>query len=469
MDRTDRALLAAYLAVAVLGTSMQCLMLDDGAIIIAAAWLGDFWDLYVSQIPDRAIAVLAQHGPAWLARALFDLGASTYVIVAHALYFAVPLGLWLVLRALEPQRLFSRLYLAVILPMIYFPSELVFGLGVWMIWLARVSDLTRSVRSVVLITLLLGAVMALSHAALALMGLLFVAAGLALPLIGRRLPTRTLLAVGFLSAGLLAAHFAMLEWLPAPNPTDGASFAANRLAYINPVWLLRTISYFPVLAILWFLMLAPAARLLRPRGQEQGRFLTIAMLAIAAIGLWLALAGTGLKMDTWARFTGIYVLALALVLALPAPTAWLKSAARPMVLFAAITVASAISFNIDVWLFGRFIDRELRPGVADAATVADPWPSTMPQPKALRILFKYGAGKDYVRDVVMPVYDFSRVPLAFYSYFRSDRKSVLFHPLGGGADWRPFRCPAIGRALDHAHDAPDRMFLAFVGQHYCTP
>jgi hypothetical protein len=207
---------------------------------------------------------------------------------------------------------------------------------------------------------------------------------------------------------------------------------------------------------------------LRPKGQERGWFLTIAMLAIAAIGLWLALAGTGLKMDTWARFTGIYVLALALVLALPAPTAWLKSAARPMVLFAAITVASAISFNIDVWLFGHFIDRELRPGVADAATVADPWPSTMPQPKVLRILFKYGAGRDYVRDVVMPIYDFSRVPLAFYSYFRSDRHSVLFHPLGGGADWRPFRCPAISRALEHARDAPDRMFLEVLAQHYCV-
>lgn len=93
----------------------------------------------------------------------------------------------------------------------------------------------------------------------------------------------------------------------------------------------------------------------------------------------------------------------------------------------------------------------------------------MPQSKALRILFKYGAGKDYVHDVVKPIYDFSRVPLAFYSYSRSDRHGVLFHPLGGGADWRPFRCPAINRALDHARDAPDRMFLAFVGQHYCTP
>jgi hypothetical protein len=98
-------------------------MHEDGAIIIAAAWLGDFWDLYASQIPDRAIAVLAQYGPAWLVRALFGLGAGTYVTVAHMLYFAVPLCLLLALRAVEPHRLFSRLYLAVILPMIYFPPN----------------------------------------------------------------------------------------------------------------------------------------------------------------------------------------------------------------------------------------------------------------------------------------------------------------------------------------------------------
>lgn len=467
MDRTDKALLAAFLLVAVLGTWMQCLMHEDGAIIIAAAWLGNFWDLYASQIPDRTIAVLVQHGPAWLARVLFGLRAGTYVTVAHVLYFAVPLGLWLVLRAVEPQRLFSRLYLAVILPMVYFPSELVFGIGVWMIWLALVSEPTRSNRSVAVATLLLGAVMALSHPALALMGLLFVAAGLALPLAGQRLPARILLAVGLLSLGLLAAWFAMFEWLLAPNPTDGASLATNRLAYINPLWILKTVSYFPMLIVLWFLLLVPAVGLLAPRAQ--GRFLSIIILAFAAVGFWLALAGTDLKMSIWARYTAIYTLVLVLVLGLPAPASWLRAAARPIMLFSAITAVSAISLNIDVWLFGRFIDRELRPGVTDAKTVADSWPSTMPQSKALRVLFKYGAGRDYVRDVVMPIYDFSRVPLAFYSFFRSDRHSVLFHPLGGGANWRPFRCPAISRALEHARDAPDRMFLEFVGQQYCTP
>jgi hypothetical protein len=275
---------------------------------------------------------------------------------------------------------------------------------------------------------------------------------------------RTLFSVALLSVAILAVHFAMEHWLPPVNPTDGASHEANRLAYINPVWMLRTIAHFPMLAALWFLLLVPAAYLLR----RQGRLLPTITLVAAAFGLWFAFAGTSLKTDTWARHTGIYVLALALALALPAPATWLKRAERPLILFAAIAAVSAVSFNIDVWLFGRVIDRELRPGIADAATVPDPWPSTLPKPTALRIVFKYGAGKDYVRDVVMPSYDFSRVPLAFYSYFRSDRRGVLFHPLGGGAEWRPYECHAVARALDHARDAQDRMFLGLVARRYCA-
>lgn len=464
MDRTDKALLAAFLVAAGLGVWTRCLMHEDGAIILAAGWLGSFWDLYASQIPDRAIAVLVQHGPAWAARAAFGLGSGTYIVLAHALYFAVPLGLWLLLRMVERDRLFSRLYLAIILPMLYFPTELIFGVGVWMIWLALASDPARSTAGVILVTLLLGIVMVFSHAVLALMGLMFVMAGFALPFVGQRLPARLLLAAALLSVAILAAHFAMDRWVPPINPTDGASHEVNRLAYINPVWMLRTIAHFPVLAALWFLLLVPAAGLLGLRW----RFLPALTLTVAVAGLWLAVAGTTLKMETWSRHTGVYVLALALVLALPAPAAWLKAAQRPLILFAAVAALSAVSFNVDVWLFGRYIDREMKPGVVDAATLAHPWPSKRPAPALLLALFKYGAGQDYVRDVVMPIYDFSRVPLAFYSFFRSDRHSVLFHPLGGGAEWKPYRCPAVSRALDHARDAKDRMFLEFIARDYCT-
>jgi hypothetical protein len=215
---------------------------------------------------------------------------------------------------------------------------------------------------------------------------------------------------------------------------------------------------------LWFLLLVPAAGALRLRW----RFLPLATLAIAAFGLWCAAAGTGLKTGSWARHTGLYVMTLALVLALPAPAEWLRRAERPLILFAAIVAVSALSFNIDLWLFDRFIDRELRPGIVDAATIADPWPSRRPEPVAVRILFKFGAGKDYVRDGVMPSYDWSRIPLAFYTYFRSDRQGVLFHAVGDGARWRPYECPAVERALSQARDAQDRQFLEFLARHYCA-
>src|SRR5260370_25163797 len=106
MDRSDQALLAAFLLAAGLGTWTRCLMHDDGAVILSAGWFGSLWDLYVSQIASRAVAVLAMHGPAWLARAAFDLDAGAYLTLAHVLYFAVPLVLWLVVRARGRQRRF---------------------------------------------------------------------------------------------------------------------------------------------------------------------------------------------------------------------------------------------------------------------------------------------------------------------------------------------------------------------------
>jgi hypothetical protein len=465
LARSDWALLAAFVLAALLGTWTRCLMHDDGAVILTAGWLGDAWDLYVGQTPGRAAAILPLHGPAWWARAAFDLDSSAYMTLAHALYFAVPLVLWLMLRAIERDRLFSRFYLAIALALIYFPSELIFAIGLWLIWLVLVIDPARSRVDVALITLLLGAVMAFTHPALALMGVVFVAASLAQPIFGRRLPVRTVLAVATLSVLLLAAYFATERWLPPTNLTDGAVQQANRFAYINPRWLLKTLTNFPVLAALWFLLLVPAVEAIGFRW----RFLPLVTWAVALFGLWCAATGTGLKTDAWARHAAPSVLALVLAFALPSPAKWLRLAERPLILFAAIAAVGAVSFNVDVWLFGRFLDHDLKPGIVDAATLPDRWRSERPGPAAARILFKFAAGQDYVRDVVMPTYDWSRVPLAFYSYFRSDRQSVVFHPLGDGAEWRPYECSAVGRALDHARDAQDGQFLEFLARHYCAP
>ena len=464
LGRSDKALLAAFLLAAAVGTWTRCLMHDDGAVILSAGWFGSFWDLYASQIASRAVAVLAMHGPAWLARVALDLDAGAYLTLAHLLYFAVPLVLWLMLRAVERDRLFSRLYLALALAMIYFPTELIFGVGLWLIWLALVSEPARSTAGVVLATLVLGAVMAFTHPALALMGMFFVAAGLVLPLFGQRLPTRTLVAVAVLSMALLVFYLAAAHWLPPTNPTDGATQEANRFAYLSPVWMLRTVMYFPMIAALWFLLLVPGADTLRLRW----RFSPHATLAIAVLGLWFAAAGTSPEdkhLDAPHRPLRDGAGAGPCL----ARTGGVAAARRAaLILFAAIVAVSGLSFNVDLWLFGRFIDRELRPGIVDAATLPAPWPSKRPEPVAGRILFKFGVGEEYIRDGVMPSYDWSRLPLAFYSYFRSDRQGALFHPLGGGAEWRPFECLAVERAHAHARDAQDRQFLEFLARHYCA-
>jgi hypothetical protein len=112
LSGSDKALLAAFLLAALLGIWSHCLLLNDGAVLLSAGWLGSAWHIYFDQIGSRAVSVMTLFGPAWAARTVLGLGASAYMTVAHAFYFAVPLVLWLALRAIEGDRLFSRLYLA---------------------------------------------------------------------------------------------------------------------------------------------------------------------------------------------------------------------------------------------------------------------------------------------------------------------------------------------------------------------
>ena len=191
LDRCDGALLAAFAIVAALGTWNGCLLVNDGAVLLSAGWLGNAWDLYLDQVAGRAVSTLVAFGPAWLARWALDLGPASYVAAAHALYFAVPLLLWAAIRTIEPQRLFSRLYLAMALVLVYFPTELIVGTGLWMTWAAVVADPARSTRQVVATTLVLGLVMAFTHPSLAAMSLLYAVTGGALLAFGRPFPGRT--------------------------------------------------------------------------------------------------------------------------------------------------------------------------------------------------------------------------------------------------------------------------------------
>ena len=185
LDSPDAALLAAFALIAVLGTWQKCLLVNDGAVYLAAAWLGNAWDLFYSQNTGRVVSTLLQFGPAWALRPLFGGDAVAFIVVAHALYFAIPMVLWLIVRAVEPHRIYSRLYLAIVLVLIQFTSEMVQGIGLWMIWLALVADLARSSRAKAVASAVMAVILALTHPGIALLSLAFGACGVALILLRR--------------------------------------------------------------------------------------------------------------------------------------------------------------------------------------------------------------------------------------------------------------------------------------------
>jgi hypothetical protein len=464
MERCDWALLAALLLAAALGTWTSALMINDGAIFLSAGWFGNSWDLYFSQNADRWLSTYMTYGPAWAARWIFGLSSSAYMVLAHLFYFAVPLILWLLLRRLEAERLFSRLYLAIALALIYFPTELIAGLGLWLMWLALVSDPARTHRQVVIVTALFTALLAFTHPSIALMSFLYFAVGGLLTRFGRAVPPRSLIGAATMAIMLVLAYFATSHWLKATNPTVVAALSVNRYAFIDPTWMTATLVLFPALAAQWLLLLAPGAwsARLRPRLRP------LAVWIIAALGVWCAASGTGLLTWLFARHTAPYIVALAAALALVAPAAWLTQAPRALIGYAAVIGAAIISYNVDLVYFGRAVDRYTKPGLVDIDDAAADWPRTATASHGLRNYLKWAAGADYERDVVVPIYDWHRAALAFYSFFRSGRQTVLFHRLDRRGDWLPFHCPAVARTLSDTRDPQDSAFLAFLGEKYCV-
>ncbi len=465
LDRCDGALLAAFAVIAVLGIWNNCLLVNDGAILLSAGWLGNAWDLYLNQIASRAVSTLVTFGPAWLARWAFDLSPASYIVAAHILYFTVPLLLWAVIRIVEPHRTFSRLYLAVTLALIYFPTELIVGTGLWMIWAALVADPARSMRQAMTGTFVLGLAIAFTHPSLAAVSFLYALIGVALLALGRAFPRRTLGFATVMATLLLLAYVATSTLLPPTNPTIARAIADNRYDHIDPLWMLATLTMFPMLAALWLLILGPGAESARLRW----RLSPLMATAVVLFGLWFAANGTSVLTWLFIRHTAVYVLGLALALALAGPvSSWTAAARRPLMLFAAIMTAAAISYGIDLALFGRFVEQRSRPGIVDVDASSSPaWPLRREATFGPRIYFKWAAGSDYVRDVVVPDYDWYRITLAFHSFFTSDGRTILFHRLTTDK-WIPFECAAIERALAIAHDDTRRMFLRFLEEHYCV-
>ena len=470
LDSSDAALLAAYALIAVVGTLQKCLLVNDGAVYLAAAWLGNTWDLFYSQNTGRLVSTLLQFGPAWLLRPTFGGNASTFIVAAHALYFAVPLGLWLILRAVEPQRIYSRLYIAIVLVLIQFTSEMVQGIGLWMIWLALMAGPARSHRAKAIASAVMAAILALTHPGIALLSLAFGACGVGLILLRRPFARSLAIAALAMGAFLTAVYFATAAMWAPTNSTIAAQHASARYDYIDPLWMLATLGLFPLLAVLWLLMLAPG---LESTG-ARWRLSRMAVLIVGAIGLWFAINGTDLLTWIFARQTAPYALALALALALASPaSAWLEAARRPFVMFAVLIAVASLSYAVDLALFARAADARLASLEAGAATAPrfveiarTPSPAVG---TTVRGYFKWAGGEDYVRDVVVPDYGGQRMTFAFYTFFQSDRRVVLFPALDRRGEWIPFECAPVDRALKAPHDDVDARMLRFIRERYCVP
>jgi hypothetical protein len=466
IDPVDRALLAAFLVMAALGTATRCLMVNDGAVFVAAIWFGETWDLHFSQLASRAVSILLLFGPAWVVRSLVNLPADAFVLLAHVLYFAVPLVLWWVIRAVEPHPSFSRLYLANSLMFIYFPTELIVGIGLWMVWAAIIASADRPRSQIVGATIGLGIALVFTHPATILMTVLYGAVGTVLSVTGRPFPRRSAAFLAMIAL-LCVGYVATSRFLPATNPTAVRAMSENSRDFIDPWWMLATIGRSPVLLALWLLLLVPGTNAARLRWRASSSVL----VAVGLLGLWFAVNGVSQVTWIYVRHAGVHVLALAQALALAAPAAaWLAEARGALGLFAAVAVAAALSYNLDLALLQRFVEAHLKPGYVDAESLSgsSAWPPQRPPPSVARVAFKWTAGADYVRDVVVPDYDWYLVTLAFQSFFLSDRTSVLFHRLSDSG-WIVFECPPVRRALDHARDARDATFLRFVlDSGYCV-
>jgi hypothetical protein len=465
LERCDIALAGAFLLNAALGTWTGCLLFNDGAFMLMPGWLGNAWDLYFNQMAERSVTVALGWGPAWFARWAFELSAPAYVAWAHILYFGVLLVLWFAVRQVEPNRIFSRLYLAFALTTDYYPHELIAGVGLWMMWVAVVSRPDLSRRATWIATACFALLLAFSHPIAAVMSVLYLVVGGFLVALGQPFPRRTLAPAAAMSAAVLAAYFIASLLLVPSNPTIAALHKTEKYNYIDLNWMIDTLRVFPMLAALWLLLVLPGVQALGLRR----RYLPALVAVVGLSGLWFAAGGTSLLTFLFARHTAPHVLALALALAAVAPATWLAAARRPLLFYAGILAVAGLSYNVDLFLFGRFVDRHLAAGYVDADTL-DPavWPRQQVRSwPSLRTVFKWAAGADYVRDVVMPDYQQYQHALAYYTFFRSNRRGVIFHRIPGGY-WLPYECPAVDRAIAGARDDLDRRFLVFLRDDYCV-
>ena len=140
-------------------------------------------------------------------------------------------------------------------------------------------------------TLCFAPLLCLSHPITALMSLIYLAVGGVLSATGRPFPRHTLMAAGAMAVLVLAGCLATSAFLSPSNPTIAALHATARYDYIDPIWMIGTLAAFPVLAALWFLLLAPGLESIGLRS----RVVQPIVIIMAVAGLWFAANGTSLS------------------------------------------------------------------------------------------------------------------------------------------------------------------------------
>ncbi len=85
--------------------------------------------------------------------------------------------------------------------MIYFTSEMIAGMGLWLIWLALSGRSGAKATTIVVASAIIAPAVAFTHPGIALLSLLFALLGGALRLLGRPFPPRLALAAAAMGLG----------------------------------------------------------------------------------------------------------------------------------------------------------------------------------------------------------------------------------------------------------------------------
>ena len=120
------------------------------------------------------------------------------------------------------------------------------------------------------------------------MSLIYLTVGGTLSAVGRPFPRHTLTAAAVMAVLVLAGYLVTTAFLSPSNPTIAAMHATARYDYIDPIWMISTLAVFPVLAALWFLLVAPGIE----NAGLRSRILQPAVIVMTIIGLWFAANGT---------------------------------------------------------------------------------------------------------------------------------------------------------------------------------